>query len=152
MPHVVKVKVKVKVECINTNRLLAELMSNKSQILESIIRLENLNESEVGRMLFRHDPRDIKIWIEDKDQSSKLFETSIEEIVFDDEEVFTFFDVPIANKQDLFDLSKSVRSLRRAFLVKKNSEVLSVFESYRGADKFAKSVKADTIEIFGMYL
>lgn len=148
MSHIVKVKV----ECINTNRLLAELMRNKSQILESIIRLENLNESEVGRMFFRRDPHDIKIWIEDKDQSNKLFETAIEEIVFDDEEVFTFFDVPIADKQDLFDLSKSVRLLSCAFLVKKNLEVLSVFESYRGANKFAKSVKADTIEVFRLYL
>ena len=124
MSHIVKVKV----ECINTNRLLAELMHNKSQILESIIRIENLNESEVGRIFFRFDRRDVKIWIENKDQSSKLFETAIEEIVFDDEEVFTFFDVPIADKQDLFDLSKSVRLLSCAFLVKKNSEVLSVFE------------------------
>ena len=148
MSHIVKVKV----ECINTNRLLAELMRNKSQILESIIRIENLNESEVGRIFFRHDPRDVKIWIENKDQSSKLFETTIEEIVFDGEEVFTFFDVPIADKQDLFDLSKSVRLLSCAFVVKKNSEVLSVFESYRGADKFAKSVKADTIEVFRLYL
>lgn len=148
MSHIVKVKV----ECINTNRLLAELMRNKAQILESIIRLENLNESEVGRIFFRHDPRDVKIWIENKDQSSKIFETAIEEILFDDEEVFTFFDVTIANKQDLFDLSKSVRLLSCAFLVKKNSEVLSVFESYRGANKFAKSVKADTIEVFRLYL
>ena len=148
MSHIVKVKV----ECINTNRLRDELMRNKSQILESIIRLENLNKSEVGRIFFRHDPRDIKIWIENKDQSSKIFETTIEEIVFDDEEVFTFFDVPIADKQDLFDLSKSVRLLSCAFLVKKNSEVLSVFESYRGANKFARSVKADTIEVFRLYL
>lgn len=148
MSHIIKVKV----ECINTNRLRDELTRNKSQILESIIRLENLNESEVGRIFFRHDPRDVKIWIENKDQSNKLFETSIEEIVFDDEEVFTFFDVPIADKQDLFDLSKSVRLLSCAFLVKKNSEVLSVFESYRGANKFAKSVKADTIEVFRLYL
>lgn len=148
MSHIVKVKV----ECINTNRLLAELMRNKAQILESIIRLENLNESEVGRIFFRHDPRDVKIWIENKDQSSKIFETAIEEIVFDDEEVFTFFDVSIADKQDLFDLSKSVRLLSCAFLVKKNSEVLSVFESYRGANKLAKSVKADTIEVFRLYL
>lgn len=148
MSHIVKVKV----ECINTKRLLSSLMSNKDQILESIIRLENLNKSEVGRMFFRLDPRDIKIWIENKDQSSKLFETAIEEIVFDDEEVFTFFDVPIANKQDLFDLSKSVRLLSCAFVVKKNSEVLSVFESYRRANKFAKSVKADTIEVFRLYL
>lgn len=147
MSHIVKVKV----ECINTNRLLAELMRNKAQILESIIRLENLNESEVGRIFFRLDPRDIKIWIENQEHV-KIFETSIEEIVFDDEEVFTFFDVPIADKQDLFDLSKSVRLLSCAFLVKKNSEVLSVFESYRGANKFAKSVKADTIEVFRLYL
>ena len=148
MSHIVKVKV----ECINTNRLRDELMRNKSQILESIIRLENLKESEVGRIFFRHDPRDVKIWIENKDQSSKIFETTIEEIVFDDEEVFTFFDVPIADKQDLFDLSKSVRLLSCAFLVKKNAEVLSVFESYRGANKFAKSLKADTIEVFRLYL
>lgn len=148
MSHIAKVKV----ECINTNRLRDELMRNKSQILESIIRLENLNESEVGRIFFRLDRHDVKIWIENKDQSSKLFETAIEEIVFDDEEVFTFFDVPIADKQDLFDLSKSVRLLSCAFLVKKNSEVLSVFESYRGANKFAKSVKADTIEVFRLYL
>lgn len=141
MSHIVKVKV----ECIDTRRLLAELMSNKDQLLESIIRLEDLNESEVGRIFFRLDPRDIKIWIENKDQSSKIFETAIEEIVFDDEEVFTFFDVPIANKQDLFDLSKSVRLLSCAFLVKKNAEVLSVFESYRSANKFAKSLKADII-------
>lgn len=147
MSHIVKVKV----ECINTNRLRDELMSNKDQLLESIIRLENLNESEVGRIFFRLDPRDIKIWIENQEHV-KIFETSIEEIVFDDEEVFTFFDVPIADKQDLFDLSKSVRLLSCAFLVKKNSEVLSVFESYRGADKFAKSVKADTIEVFRLYL
>lgn len=144
--------VKVKVECINTKRLLSSLMSNKDQILESIIRLENLNKSEVGRMFFRLDPRDIKIWIENKDQSSKMFETKIEEIVFDDEEVFTFFNVPIVSKQDLFDLSKSVRLLSCAFVVKKNSEVLSVFESYRRANKFAKSVKADTIEVFRLYL
>lgn len=148
MSHIVKVKV----ECINTNRLRDELMRNKSQILESIIRLENLNKSEVGRIFFRHDPRDIKIWIENKDQSSKIFETAIEEIVFDDEEVFTLFDVPIADKQDLFDLSKSVRLLSCAFLVKKNSEVLSVFESYRAADKLAKSVEADTIEVFRLHL
>ena len=148
MSHIVKVKV----ECINTNRLLAEVMRNKAQILESIIRLENLNESEVCRIFFRLDPRDVKIWIENKDQSSKIFETAIEEILFDDEEVFTFFDVTIANKQDLFDLSKSVRLLSCAFLVKKNSEVLSVFESYRRANKFAKSVKADTIEVFRLYL
>lgn len=148
MSHIVKVKV----ECINTDRLLSELMSNKDQILESIIRLENLKESEVGRMFFRHDPREIKIWIENKDQSSKMFETTIEEIVFDDEEVFTFFDVPIVDKQDLFDLSKSVRLLSFAFLVKKNSEVLRVFESYRGARKLAKSIDADTIEVFKLYL
>lgn len=147
MSHIVKVKV----ECIDTRRLLAELMSNKDQLLESIIRLENLNESEIGRIFFRHDPRDIKIWIENQEHV-KIFETSIEEIVFDDEEVFTFFDVPISDKQDLFDLSKSVRLLSCAFLVKKNSEVLSVFESYRGANKFAKSVKADTIEVFRLYL
>lgn len=148
MSHIVKVKI----ECIDTRRLLAELMRNKDQILESIVRSENLKESEVGRLFFRLDRNDIKIWIEDKDQSSKMFETSIEEIVFDDEEVFTFFDVPIADKQDLFDLSKSVRLLSCAFLVKKNSEVLSVFESYRGANKFAKSLKADTIEVFRLYL
>ena len=143
--------VKVKVECINTNRLLAELMSNKDQLLENIISQENLKESEVGRILFRHDLHDIKIWIENKDQSSKLFETAIEEIVFDDEEVFTFFDVPIASKKDLFDLSKVNRFSGNVCLVKKNSEVLSVFESYRGANKFAKSVNADTIEIFRLY-
>jgi hypothetical protein len=148
MSHIVKVKV----ECIDTHKLLVKLMSNKDQLLESIIRLENLNESEIGRIFFRHDPRDVKIWIENKDQSSKLFETTIEEILFDDEEVFTLFDVPIADKQDLFDLSKSVRLLSCAFLVKKNAEVLSVFESYRGANKFAKSVKADTIEVFRLYL
>lgn len=148
MSHIVKVKV----ECINTNRLLAELMSNKDQILESIIRLENLKESEVSQICFGVDLDKIKIWIENKDQSIKMFETAIEEIVFDDEEVFTFFDVPIADKQDLFDLSKSVRLLSCAFLVKKNSEVLSVFESYRGANKFAKSVKDDTIEVFRLYL
>lgn len=150
MSHIVKVKIKV--ECINTNRLLAELMSNKDQLLESIVRLENLNKLEVGRIFFRLDRRDVKIWIENKDQSSKMFETTIEEIVFDDEEVFTFFDVPIADKQDLFDLSKSVRLLSFAFLVKKNSEVLSVFESYRGARKLAKSIDADTIEVFKLYL
>ncbi len=148
MSHIVKVKV----ACVNTNRLLAEPMSNKAQILENIIRLENLNESEVGRMFFRLDPHDIKIWIEDKDQSSKMFETAIEEIVFDGEEIFTFFNVQIVSKQDLFDLSKSVRLLSCAFVVKKNSEVLSVFESYRGADKFAKSVEADTIEVFRLHL
>lgn len=150
MSHIVKVKIKV--ECINTNRLLAELMSNKDQLLESIVRLENLNKLEVGRIFFRLDRRNVKIWIENKDQSSKMFETTIEEIVFDDEEVFTFFDVPIADKQDLFDLSKSVRLLSFAFLVKKNSEVLSVFESYRGARKLAKSIDADTIEVFKLYL
>ena len=144
MSHIVKVKV----ECINTNRLRDELMRNKSQILESIIRLKNLKESEVGRIFFRLDRRDVKIWIENKDQSSKLFETAIEEIVFDDEEVFTFFDVPIASKKDLFDLSKVNRSSGNVCLVKKNSEVLSVFESYRSANKFARSVEADTIEIF----
>lgn len=144
--------VKVKVECIDTRRLLAELMSNKDQLLESIIRLENLNESEVGQICFGFDIHNIKIWIENKDQSSKIFETAIEEIVFDCEEVFTFFEVPIVSKQDLFDLSKSVRLLSCAFLVKKNSEVLSVFESYRGANKFAKSLKADTIEVFRLYL
>ena len=42
MSHIVKVKV----ECINTNRLLAELMRNKSQILESIIRLEILTNQK----------------------------------------------------------------------------------------------------------
>lgn len=147
MSHIVKVKV----ECTNTKRLLSALMSNKDQILESIIRLENLNKSEVSRLFFRLDPRDIKIWIENKDHV-KIFETKIEEIVFDDEEVFTFFDVPIADKQDLFDLSKSVRLLSCAFVVKKNSEVLSVFESYRRANKFAKSVDADTIEVFKLYL
>lgn len=148
MSHIVKVKV----ECTNTKRLLSALMSNKDQILESIIRLEDLNKSEVGRMFFRLDPRDIKIWIENKDQSSKMFETSIEEIIFDGEEVFTFYDVPIVSKQELFDLSKSVRLLSCAFVVKKNSEVLSVFESYRRANKFAKSVEADTIEVFKLYL
>ena len=142
--------VKVKVECINTDRLLTNLMSNKDQILESIIRLENLNESEVGRIFFRHDLHDIKIWIENQDQSCKMFETAIKEIVFDDEEVFTFYEVPIASKKDLFDLSKVNRSSRNVCLVKKNSEVLSVFESYRGANKFAKSVNADTIEIVKM--
>ena len=65
--------VKVKVECTNTNRLFAELMRNKTQILESIIRLENFNESEVGRIFFRLDRRDVKIWIENKDQSSKMY-------------------------------------------------------------------------------
>lgn len=148
MSHIVKVKV----ECINTNRLLAELMSNKDQLLESIIRLENLNESEVGRMLFRHESRGIKIWIENKDQSSKMFETAIEEIVFDDEEVFTFFDIPIVSKQDLFDLSKVNRSSSCVCVVKKNSEILDVFESYRSANKLAKSVEADTIEIFRLHL
>lgn len=148
MSHIVKVKV----ECIDTRKLLVELMSNKDQLLESIIRLENLNKSEVGRIFFRLDRRDIKIWIENKDQSSKIFETAIEEIVFDDEEVFTFFDVPIVSKQDLFDLSKVIRLLSCAFVVKKNSEVLSVFESYRAANKFAKSVDADTIEVFRLYL
>lgn len=148
MSHIVKVKV----ECINTNRLRDELMRNKSKILESIIRLENLNKSEVGRIFFRQDRHDIKIWIENQDQSSKIFETAIKEIVFDDEEVFTFFDVPIVSKQDLFDLSKTIRLSGCAFLVKKNSEVLSVFESYRGANKFARSVKADTIEVFRLYL
>lgn len=147
MSHIVKVKV----ECINTNRLRDELMRNKSKILESIIRLENLDESEVGRIFFRLDRHDVKIWIENQEHV-KIFETKIEEIVFDDEEVFTFFDVPIVGKQDLFDLSKSVRLLSCAFLVKKNLEVLSVFESYRGANKFAKSVKADTIEVFRLYL
>ena len=147
MSHIVKVKV----ECINTNRLLAEMMSNKDQILESIIRLENLNDAEVGRMFFRHDPHGIKIRIENKDQSSKMFETAIEEIVFNDEEVFTIFDVPIVSKRDLFDLSKVTRLLSCAFVVKKNSEVLSVFESYRSANKLAKSVEADTIEIFKLY-
>ena len=148
MSHIVKVKV----ECVNTNRLLSALMSNKDRLLESIISLKNLTESEVGRLFFRLDPRDIKIWIENKDQSSKIFETAIKEIVFDDEEVFTFFDVPIVSKQDLFDLSKTIRLSGCAFLVKKNSEVLSVFESYRGANKFARSVKADTIEVFRLYL
>ena len=147
MSHIVKVKV----ECINADRLLSALMSNKDQLLESIIRLENLKESEVGRMFFRHDARDIKIWIENQEHV-KIFETKIKEIVFDDEEVFTFLDAPIVSKQDLFDLSKSIRLLSFAFLVKKNSEVLSVFESYRGANKFAKSVKADTIEVFRLYL
>lgn len=148
MSHVVKVKI----ECIDTNRLLSRLMINKNQILESIVRLETLNESEVGRMFFRLDRNDIKIWIENKDQSSKMFETEIKEIVFDDEEVFTFFDVPIVSKQDLFDLSKVIRLLSCAFVVKKNAEVLSVFESYRKADKFAKSAEADTIEVFRLYL
>ena len=148
MSHIVKVKV----ECIDTHKLLVNLMSNKDQLLESIIRLKNLNKSEVGRLFFRHDLHDIKIWIENKDQSSKIFETAIEEIVFDDEEVFTFFEVPIVRKQDLFDLSKVIRLLSCAFLVKKNSEVLSVFESYRAANKLAKSVKADTIEVFRLHL
>lgn len=148
MSHIVKVKI----ECIDTKRLLSRLMINKNQILESIVRLENLNESEVGRLFFRLDRNDIKIWIENKDQSSKMFETAIEEIVFDGEEVFTFFDVPIVNKQDLFDLSKVIRFLSCALVVKKNSEILSVFESYRNANKFAKSVEADTIEVFRLYL
>lgn len=148
MSHIVKVKI----ECIDTRKLLAELMSNKDQLLESIVRSENLNESEVGRMFFRLDRNDIKIWIEDKDQSSKMFETEIKEIVFDGEEVFTFFDVQIVSKQDLFDLSKVIRMLSCAFVVKKNSEVLSVFESYRSANKFAKSAEADTIEVFRLYL
>lgn len=148
MSHIVKVKI----ECIDTNRLLSRLMINKNQLLESIVRLENLNESEVGQIYFGHDLHGIKIWIENKDQSSKIFETTIEEIVFDDEEVFTFFDVPIVNKQDLFDLSKVIRFLSCALVVKKNSEILSVFESYRNADKFAKSAEADTIEVFRLYL
>ena len=147
MSHIVKVKA----ECIDKSRLLSELMSNKDQILESVIRLEDLNESEVGRLFFRLDPRDIKIWIENLEHV-KIFETAIKEIVFDDEEVFTFYEVTIVNKKDLFDLSKSVRLLSCAFIVKKNSEVLSVFESYRNADKFAKSVDADTIEVFRLYL
>ena len=148
MSHIVKVKI----ECIDKNRLLSRLMSNKNQILESIVRLENLNESEVGRMFFRLDRNDIKIWIENKDQSGKMFETEIKEIVFDGEEVFTFFDVPIVSKQDLFDLSKVIRLLNCAFVVKKNSEILSVFDSDRSANKFAKSVEADTIEVFRLYL
>ena len=148
MSHIVKVKV----ECIDTRKLLSRLMINKNQILESIVRLENLNESEVGQICFGFDIHDVKIWIENKDQSSKIFETEIKEIVFDGEEVFTFYDVPIVNKQGLFDLSKSIRLLSCAFLVKKNSEVLSVFESYRDANKFAKSVEADTIEVFRLYL
>ena len=148
MSHIVKVKV----ECIDTKRLLSRLMINKNQILESIVRLENLNESEVGRLFFRLDRNDIKIWIENKDQSSKMFETAIEEIVFDGEEVFIFYDVPIVSKQDLFDLSKVIRFLSCALIVKKNSEILSVFESYRNANKFAKSVEADTIEVFRLYL
>lgn len=148
MSHIVKVKI----ECIDTRKLLAELMRNKDQILESIVRLENLNESEVGRLFFRLDRNDIKIWIENKDQSGKMFETEIKEIVFDGEEVFTFFDVPIVSKQDLFDLSKVIRLLSCAFVVKKNSEILSVFDNDRSANKFAKSVKADTIEVFRLYL
>lgn len=148
MSHIVKVKT----ECIDTNRLLSELMSNKDQLLESIISRENLKESEVVQICFGVDLDEIKIWIENLDGSSKIFETEIEEIVFDDDEVFTFFGVPIVSKQDLFDLSKSVRLLSCAFVVKKNSEVVSVFESYRGADKFAKSNEADTIEVFRLYL
>ena len=147
MSHIVKVKV----ECINTNRLLSELMSHKTQLLENIINQENLKESEVSRIFFRHDLHDIKIWVENKDQSSKMFETAIEEIVFDEEEVFTLFDVPIVSKQDLFDFTKVNRFSRCACVIKKNSKVLRVFESYRSANKFARSVEADTIEIFRMH-
>ena len=148
MSHVVKVKA----ECIDKSRLLSELMTNINQILESIISRENLDKLSDVQICFGSDLHSVKIWLRDIDQSIDIFETEIEEIVFDDEEVFTFFDVPIVNKKDLFDFSKVNRSSDYACVVKKNSEVLSVFESYRGANKFAKSVKADTIEVFRLYL
>ena len=147
MSHIVKVKA----ECIDKTKILSRLMSNKDQLLESIISLENLNASDVAQICFGSELNAIRIWIRDRTQSIDLFETAIEEIVFDDEEVFTFFNVPIIRKQDLFDLSKVNRSSDYACVVKKNSEVLRVFESYRSAGKFAKSLEADTIEIFRLY-
>lgn len=148
MSHIVKVKA----ECINKSKILSNLMVRKDQILESIIRLENLNESEVGQICFGVELDKIKIWIEDLNQSSKIFETTIGDIVFDDEEVFTFFDIPIMRKQEIFDLSKVNRLSGRACVVKKDSEVLRILENYSSADRFARSVEADTIEIFGLYL
>ena len=143
--------VKVKTECIDKSQMLIRLMACKDQLLENNISLENLKESEVSQICFGSDLHSIKIWIENRDRSIKMFETEIEEIVFDDKEVFTFFNVPIVRKQDLFDLPRINRLSSHACLVKKNSEVLSVFESYLIADKFAKSVDADTIEIFRLH-
>ena len=148
MSHIVKVKA----ECIHRSKILSNLMIRKDQILESIINLENLNESEVGQICFGVELDKIKIWIEDLNQSSKIFETTIEDIVFDDEEVFTFFDIPIMRKQEIFDLSKVNRLSGRACVVKKDSEVLRILANYSSADKFARSVKADTIEVFRLYL
>lgn len=148
MSHIVKVKS----ECIHHSKILSNLMIRKDQLLERIISLENLNESEVGQICFGVDLDEIKIWIEDLNQSSKIFETTIGDIVFDDEEVFTFFDIPIMRKQEIFDLSKVNRSSGHACVVKKDSEVLRILANYSNADKFARSVEADTIEIFGLYL
>lgn len=148
MSHIVRVKA----ECINNSKILSNLMIRKDQLLERIISLENLNESEVGQICFGVDLDEIKIWIEDLSQSSKIFETTIGDIVFDDEEVFTFFDIPIMRKQEIFDLSKVNRSSSRACVVKKDSEILRILANYSSADKFARSVEADTIEIFGLYL
>lgn len=148
MSHVVRVKA----ECINNSKIISSLMIRKDQILESIINLENLNESEVSQICFGVDLDEIKIWIEDLDRSSKMFETAIGDIVFDDEEVFIFYDVPIMRKQEIFDLSKIDRLSGRACVVKKDSEILRILANYSSADKFARSVEADTIEIFGLYL
>lgn len=148
MSHIVKVKA----ECIDKSKILSNLMVRKDQILERIISLENLNEPEVDQICFGVELDKIKIWIEDLNQSSKIFETTIGDIVFDDEEVFTFFDIPIMRKQEIFDLSKVNRLSGRACVVKKDSEVLRILENYSSADKFARSVEADMIEIFGLYL
>ena len=148
MSHIVKVKA----ECIDKSKILSNLMVRKDQILERIISLENLNEPEVDQICFRVELDKIKIWIEDLNQSIKIFETTIGDIVFDDEEVFTFFDIPIMRKQEIFDLSKVNRLSGRACVVKKDSEVLRILENYSSADKFARSVEADMIEIFGLYL
>ena len=148
MSHIVKVKA----ECIDKSKILSNLMVRKDQILERIISLENLNEPEVDQICFGVELDKIKIWIEDLNQLSKIFETTIGDIVFDDEEVFTFFDIPIMRKQEIFDLSKVNRLSGRACVVKKDSEVLRILENYSSADKFARSVEADMIEIFGLYL
>lgn len=146
MSHITKIKLTQ----LNDLSLMHHLARSEDHLKSEMIEKMKLNEAEVGDLYWAIKPDQIKVWLENADQSKRLAEATIEKELIFIYGVFSLFDVEILNVKDLNDLRILYSDEDYAYVVRDGAEIAGVSDNLVFADVIASRTDSDTIEIVGM--
>lgn len=141
---------KVKLTQVNDLALMHHLASSGDHLKSEMIKKMKLDFHAVGDLYWAIKPRQIKIWLENTDQSRRLAEATIEEELIFIDGVFSLFDVEILNVKDLESLRILYPDEDYAYVVRDGAEISGVSDNLVFAEVIASRTDSDTIEIVRM--